>query len=620
MLTELTSTSYCSGLRYIKKMSKITTHNFQVHLGGVLDVLANHLYSSEKVFIRELLQNACDAITARQITDAAHVGVIHVELHTQGDHPLLVIEDNGVGLSEAEVQQFLSSIGSSSKKEHLSSQRDQFIGQFGIGLLSCFMVSDNITLMTRAQGHPAVKWVGKVDGTYDLSLLESDLDIGTKVYISAKAEHKALFSVKNIQKLLRHYGEILPFPIELRESNEEQYQCINPEPAVWERSFMDKGTRRLEILRYGTQIFDTPFDDFLDVNLPEFGVSGVAYILPYSANVNTQQAHRVYLKKMLVFTTVDNILPEWCFFVRAVLNVTQLRPTASRERFYEDTRLDEFRVALGAVVRRYLFSLAQNDTAKLAQIIGIHEQAFKQIALRDDDFFQMIIPFLHFQTTNGPQMLRDIKDTVLRHVPNVDEFRKMAPVATAGNMVLINSGYLYDAALLRKLAESNYTKNIEQLDAKHFLDSFGELTTVEKEKSVVFMQLAKTVLSAHQCVPDIKKFEPDNLPMLYYMSGAVDRDRTIRTAMTQSNPLWNSLLSNFVGDVSQSQYSILCFNYNNPVVQRLLEMEHKDLLSNLLQVLYVNALMLGHHPVNTKELHVFNTNILNLVDWVSQNK
>jgi molecular chaperone HtpG len=104
------------------------------------------------------------------------------------------------------------------------------------------------------------------------------------------------------------------------------------------------------------------------------------------------------------------------------------------------------------------------------------------------------------------------------------------------------------------------------------------------------------------------------------MSGAVDRDRTIRTAMTQSNPLWNSLLSNVVGDVSQSQNSILCFNYNNPVVQRLLEMEHKDLLSNLLQVLYVNALMLGHHPVNTKELHVFNTNILNLVDWVSQNK
>jgi molecular chaperone HtpG len=597
-----------------------TTHNFQVHLGGVLDVLANHLYSSEKVFIRELLQNACDAITARQLSEPSHAGAIHVELHTQGPNPLLVIEDNGIGLNEAEVQQFLSSIGSSSKKEHLGNQRDQFIGQFGIGLLSCFMVSDQITLMTRAKGHPAVKWVGKVDGTYDLSLLDTDLDIGTKVYITAKTEHKSLFSAQSIQHLLRHYGEILPFFIEMRESDAEQYRCINPEPPVWERGYADKGTRRLDILRYGTQVFEAPFDDYLDVNLPEFGVNGVAYILPYSANVNTRQAHRVYLKKMLISNTVDNILPEWCFFVRAVLNVTKLRPTASRERFYEDVQLEVFRQALGNEVRRYLFGLAQNDPAKLERIIGIHEQAFKQIALHDDDFFQMIIPFLRFQTTNGPQMLRDIKDSTIRHIPNVDEFRKMAPVATASNLMLINSGYLYDAALLRKLAESGYVKPIEQLNAKDFLDTFGELTTAEKEQTVRFMQVAKAVLRTHQCTPDIKKFEPDNLPMLYYMSGAVDRDRTIREAMTQSNPLWNNLLHHLVGDVTQSDYSVLCFNFNNPVVQRLLGMEHEELLSNLLQVLYVNALMLGHHPVNSKELHVFNTNILHLANWVSQQK
>lgn len=599
-------------------MSNITTHNFQVHLGGVLDVLANHLYSSEKVFIRELLQNACDAITARQLNDPAHAGIIRAELHADGPQPLLVVEDNGIGLNETEVKQFLSSIGSSSKKEHLSNKRDQFIGQFGIGLLSCFMVSDQITLVTRAQGHQAVKWVGKVDGTYDLSLLDTDLDIGTKVYISAKADQKALFTFPNIQKLLRYYGEILPFPIELRSHDEERYQRINPEPPVWERVYVDKGTRRLEILRYGSTAFDIPFQDCLDIQLPELGVTGVAYILPYSSNINAQQSHRVYLKKMLVSNTVDNILPEWCFFVKVILNVTQLRPTASRESFYEDARLDTLRHTLGATVRRYLLALSQNDPAKLEQILAIHERAFKQIALRDDDFFQMITPFLRFETTNGPQMLRDIKDTVIRHVPSIDEFRKMAPVATSSNMLLINSGYLYDAALLRKLAESGYAKPIEQLDAKAFLDTFGELDVTEKEATAIFMLTAKTVLSTHHCKPEIKKFEPDNLPMLYYMSDAVDRDRTIRSAMNQTNPLWNNVLGNFLGDVSQSHYSVLCFNFNNPVVQRLMNIDNPELLSNLLQVLYVNALMLGHHPVNGKEMYLFNNNILHLVDWISQ--
>ena len=119
-------------------MTSKGTHAFQVNLGGVLEVLSNHLYSSERVFIRELLQNACDAIVARQLKSADwKEGKIHLELIAEADQvPLLVIEDNGIGLNESEVRQFLSSIGASTKRDYFTNNRDQFIGQFGIGLLS----------------------------------------------------------------------------------------------------------------------------------------------------------------------------------------------------------------------------------------------------------------------------------------------------------------------------------------------------------------------------------------------------------------------------------------------------------------------------------------------------
>ena len=130
------------------------TFNFQVNLEGIIDILANHLYSEEKVFIRELLQNATDAITARKKINPNFEGKIRVDvIDGDGTTPAqIVFEDNGIGLTKEEVHQFLSSIGSSIKRKtnKLAQNRADFIGQFGIGLLSCFMVTDEIVMVTRS--------------------------------------------------------------------------------------------------------------------------------------------------------------------------------------------------------------------------------------------------------------------------------------------------------------------------------------------------------------------------------------------------------------------------------------------------------------------------------------
>lgn len=603
----------------INPMTSKGTHAFQVNLGGVLEVLSNHLYSSERVFIRELLQNACDAIVARQLKSADwKEGKIHLELIAEAEQvPLLVIEDNGIGLNESEVRQFLSSIGASTKRDYFTNNREQFIGQFGIGLLSCFMVSEQITLITRAAGHAAIKWVGKVDGTYDLFELDEDLDIGTKVYLSAKNDKHDLFNAPSLQRLIKFYGEILPFPIHFS-SNGEQGACLNAQAAVWEQSYLDKGTRRLEYLEYGRQSFDIQFQDYIEINLPEFGAEGIVYLLPFAANPNSKPSHKVFLKRMLLSKDVDNLVPEWCFFVKAVLNVQNLRPTASRESFYEDENLLQLRDALGSEVRRYLFDLAESDPAKLSKILEIHEQAFKQMALADDEFFQLIVPFLHFSTTKGSLMLKEIQDEVIRHVPNVDEFRKIAPVASSKGLTLINSGYTYDATLLRKLSQLDYSKPVEQINANSFLEIFEDLDPGEKEVAQAFMRVASNVLAAYKCKPEIKKYSPNNLPMLYYMTQSVEHNRFIQNAMDQSNNLWSGILGSFASEIGKSDFSVLCFNLKNPVIQRLVKLEDEELLGTILSILYVNALLLGHHPVNIKEMNLLNTNIINVVDWITQ--
>ena len=142
------------------------TYHFQVNLGGMLDVLSNHLYKSPDVFLRELLQNGMDAVTLRQKSQPDwNRGKITI---TVEPGRRLIFRDNGAGLSEEGIHRFLAVIGQSSKTELVNGKiPDDYIGRFGIGLLSCFMVSDSIVVHTQpAAGGGAHVWTGLPDGTY----------------------------------------------------------------------------------------------------------------------------------------------------------------------------------------------------------------------------------------------------------------------------------------------------------------------------------------------------------------------------------------------------------------------------------------------------------------------
>src|SRR6476619_6916616 len=112
-------------------------HTFQVDLRGLVDLLSHHLYSSPRVYLRELLQNAVDAITARRSEQPD--APARVRLYSEGG--TLRVEDSGVCLTEADVHNLLATIGRRSKRADpggIQEARSEFLGQFGIGLLACF--------------------------------------------------------------------------------------------------------------------------------------------------------------------------------------------------------------------------------------------------------------------------------------------------------------------------------------------------------------------------------------------------------------------------------------------------------------------------------------------------
>jgi molecular chaperone HtpG len=312
-------------------------YRFQVNLGGIIDLLSNHTYSSPEVYIRELLQNGVDAIVARKILQPGHQGEMHIELPTQNPDqgPVLLFNDNGIGLTEDEIHLFLATIGQTSKRDEWL-QRTDFIGQFGVGLLSCFMVSDEVIVVTRSAKEDAntIEWRGRADGTYSLTILDTEMEPGTEVRLHCKAGSEEYFLPDTLRRLAFHYGSLLPFPI--RFSDDFGTTRLNEETPPWKQDFAAPEFERDAYLEYGRNAFALDFFDYIPLRSAIGDVSGVAFVLPFSPNLSARKTHRVYLKNMLLSEQAEGLLPDWAFFVKCVVNANNLRPTASREAFYED--------------------------------------------------------------------------------------------------------------------------------------------------------------------------------------------------------------------------------------------------------------------------------------------
>jgi molecular chaperone HtpG len=591
-------------------------HKFQVNLRGVIELLSDHLYSGPQVYLRELLQNGVDAITARRKTDPDHTGSVTLEvLPAIADNPpTLMVQDDGVGLTESEVHEFLATIGQSSKRETLD--RADFIGQFGIGLLSGFVVSEEIAVVTRSikPGSATVEWRGRSDGTYSIRKLSIDSAPGTQVYLRAKEGSEDFFTPEYVRDTATHFGSLLPMPISVV-SGKQRVQ-INAVPP-WQGQHESSDARRQRLLEYGQDVFETTFLDAIPLHSQTGGIQGVAFVLPQPATLSSRRVHRVYLKNMLLSETVDNLLPDWAFFVRCVVNSTRLRPSAARESFYDDNALQATREELGSCLKKYLIELSKENRDRLNQIIACHFLSIKALAVEDEEFLRLFIDWLPFETTLGQMTMGEYRRLVknqIRYVPSRDQFRQIAAVAAAQKICVINAGYTYDAELIEKLPEAIAACRVELVDPSELTRNFDELSHREQQETFDFLQLADTVLRPFRCNADLRKFEPRELPTLYTANDAANFLRSVEQSKEISDDLWNGILDGVASEPASEAFALLCLNYNNKVIARLTKIKNKALIRRAVEMLYVQALLLGHYPLRSQEMSTLSDGLLGLIE------
>ncbi|ADG67609.1 ATP-binding region ATPase domain protein [Planctopirus limnophila DSM 3776] len=600
-------------------MSSPANSRFQVDLRGMIELLSEHLYSSPSVFVRELLQNSVDAISARRLIDSTHTGSIEIELTGEGTNsPTIVITDTGIGLNLEEIEQFLATIGGSSKRATVDRPAD-FLGQFGIGLLACFLVTDEIVVITRSakpasdqnQSTTGLEWRGKADGTYTVRQLSTEIMPGTQVFLKPKASAISFYRRDKLEGLLRNFGDFLYPPIHFLCGT--TFQLINRD-FPWNSS--GEFHSRTDLLAFGKTLFDVEFIDAIPIRSESGKASGVAYLLPNEVSAGVRQQHRVYLKGMLVSDKIDNILPEWAFFARCVINAEELRPTASREMFYTNDIYDQTRNELGESIRQYLIRMKRLDPLRLQELVHIHSLAIRSLCTHDDECLNLFADLLPFETTLGVMTLGDFikENQLVRYVPSIDQFRQLAPVTTAEGIHLLNAGHIYDEQILLRCAQLRSDIQIEAFDSGQLADRLESLTFKEREDSFELAKIADLVLREYQCESEIVKFHPMELPSLYIQGTNSELLRLVDQGSESQDPLFSSILGNFARSV-ESGYARLQLNYRNPLIQRIAKLSNRQGQTYCIEMLFVQALLMARVPLRQKETRLLNRSLLGMIEW-----
>jgi molecular chaperone HtpG len=198
--------------------------------------------------------------------------------------------------------------------------------------------------------------------------------------------------------------------------------------------------------------------------------------------------------------------------VKAILNVNDLRPTASRESFYEDATLLATRSVIGECIRNYLLNLAQTDPPRLEKLINLHFLAIKSLAVHDDEFYRIFIDLLPFETSLGRMTLGEYKqeNSVILYVSTLAQFRQIAQVASAQNISVINGGYVYDYELLAKHSYIFPQIPTEEIDATTLTYNLEDLTLTEREQIFNLIKIADLVYNPINVQQKSKNFSLKN--------------------------------------------------------------------------------------------------------------
>lgn len=572
--------------------------SISVKTNDIFPIIKKWLYSEHDIFLRELVSNACDAITkrgtlARSQGHETPEGKVTVEVNKE--KKTIIISDNGIGMNESEVEKYIAQLAFSGAEEFVqkmkdlgnTTAKDEIIGKFGLGFYSSFMVAEKVEVesLSMTLGSVPTKWTCHGDTDYEFSD-STKAEIGTTITLHITGDSEEFLDDWKVRETLTHYCDFMPYPVVLGE------ESINETTPLWKKdptNLKDEDYKEFYRKKF-------PYDQeplfwlHLNVDHP-FTLQGVLFF-PKLNHTKPMQENgiKLYSKQVFVSDNVKNVVPDFLALLKGAIDSVDIPLNVSRSALQGDPnikKISNYIIKKVAESLKKLFNTDRERYEKAWEDIGLF---VKYGCMQDTKFDEIMRRFVLFKNTEGKLV-------------NLEEYQASVP---EGYKEKLKDKYVYfeknlsDESLRKQLfAEGIHVLETDQYIDPHFMQHC-EMKKLE-EQSFKFADISSEVenlLDTAQTTPEDMKVKDFFKEVLVgdnkEMEGKLEVDvKNLKNASASAYFKVDETMKRFqqmTKSMGQTTFALplkktLVVNPKNPLIQNALKLwekgEKKDLASKI---------------------------------------
>jgi molecular chaperone HtpG len=487
--------------------------SISVKTNDIFPIIKKWLYSEHDIFIRELVSNASDAITKRSTIARSQghetpEGKIKIEVNKT--ERMITIEDNGIGMTETEVEKYIAQLAFSGAEEFVqkmndlgnTSTKDEIIGKFGLGFYSAFMVAEKVEVesLSMHPGSQPTKWTCHGDTDYEFSG-STKSEVGTKITLFIGSDGEEFLDKYKLEETLGRYCDFMPYQIGLVDLNEKEASetIVNETQPLWKKdptTLSDEDYKNFYQKMFPMEP-EPLFWLHLNVDHP-FTLQGILFFPKLNQNKPIQEnGIKLYSKQVFVSDNVKNVVPDFLGLLKGAIDSVDIPLNVSRSALQGDPNIKKISNYIIKKVSESLKKLFNSDRDRF-------EKAWEDIGLfvkygcmQDEKFDEVMRKFVLFKNTTG-------------QLVTFDEYQESIPEIYKEKL---KDKYVYfeknmsDESLRKQLI----LENIQVIETDQYIDPhFMQHSEYKKigEQSFKFSaidSMIETLLESEQTTPnDIK--------------------------------------------------------------------------------------------------------------------
>ncbi len=413
--------------------NNIKKGGISVETAHIFPIIKKWLYSEKDIFLREIVSNATDAITKlRRLSSLGEYDSgdekYSVKVTLDKDAKTLTVSDNGIGMTEEELEKYICSIALSGALDFIqkydeNNQNNGIIGHFGLGFYSSFMVSDTVEVITKSYtGSKALHWVCNGTGEYEIE--DGDRhEHGTDVIMHISDEEAAYLEESKISEMLQKYCAFMSvdiyFEVASDDSEEKSSEPINETSPLWLKNASDCTDE--EYADFYKKVFNDYREPLFHIHINADYPLNFKGILYFPARLNEYESYegqvKLFYNQVFVADDIKEVIPDFLLMLKGVLDCPELPLNVSRSYLQDNAYVKKVSAHIVKKVADKICSLCNNDREKYEKIWSELKIFFEYAALRDKKFYDRVKKCYLLELTDGSFMTADeyLKDCEEKH-------------------------------------------------------------------------------------------------------------------------------------------------------------------------------------------------------------